>query len=127
MKELKVQINWPFQLESSFTTHWLKKLKEKWYYVDKVSDGWIWMKKVDSYIRTDKDSYCCEIKLIDKDIFPLNRLRHNQWASLRKWHELWWTAIVVVYSKTLNKYTIIPFDIIKDLDKNDSIKLSFKK
>jgi len=126
MEELQVKIKWPYMLEKSFTTAWLKSLKAKGFYTDKISDGGIGIKKVDCYLRSDKSSYCCEIKIIAKDIFPVNRLRANQFASLRKWDDLWWKAIVCVYSKEYNKYKLIPFSLIKDIDKNDSIKLEFK-
>ena len=132
MKELQTQIKaWPFKLESGFTTAWLKTLRDKGFYVDKISDGSIGTKKVDCYIATNKAFYICEIKIIDKDIFPLSRLRPNQLKGLRLANDLWkknWikdVSIVVVYSKTLNKYKIIPFDVIKNVDVNDSIKLNF--
>jgi len=133
MKELQTILKWwPYKLESSFTTAWLKTLRNKGFYVDKISDGSIWTKKVDCYIATDKSFYICEIKVINKDVFPLSRLRPNQLKGLRLANVLWkkfWLkelAIVVVYSKELNKYKIIPFDVIKDVDVNDSIKLNFE-
>lgn len=126
MKELQTNMKaWPFNLESGFTTKWLKTLKDKGFYVDKISDGSIWTKKVDVYIRTNKSSYCCEIKVIDNDIFQMSRLRPNQRNWLRLWMDLWWEAIVVVYSKKQNKYKIIPFSVIKDLNVDQSIKLKF--
>jgi len=128
MKELLIEIKWKFILESSFTSHWLSRLRSKWFYCDKISDGSIWNKKVDCYIITNKWFYACEIKIITNDIFPLSRLRSNQWASLRKADEnLPWCAIVCVYSKNINKYKIIPFSIIDSINKNDSIKLDFNK
>ena len=128
MNELQIKLNgWPYKLESSFTSAWLKILKEKWYYVDKVSDGSIWVKRIDCYIRTNKTTYCCEIKVVNKDIFPLDHLRPNQFKALRLWESLGWTAIVVVYSKELNDYKIIPFDVIKYIDKKDSVKLDFNR
>lgn len=126
MQELNTTMKgWPYKLESSFTTAWLKTLKDKWFYVDKISDGSIWTKKVDCYIRTKKDTYCCEIKIIDNDIFPISRLRPNQRKGLRLWMELWWAAIVCVYSKNLNKYKIFNFDKIKNIDVEGSVKLKF--
>jgi len=132
MKELQTQIKaWPFKLESGFTTAWLKTLRDKGFYVDKISDGSIGTKKVDCYIATNKSFYICEIKIINKDIFPLSRLRPNQLKGLRLANNLWkkfWLkdlAIVVVYSKKFNDYKIVPFDIIKDIDINDSLKLKF--
>lgn len=126
MKELQTNIKgWPFNLESWFTTKWLKTLKDKWFYVDKISDGSIGTKVVDVYIRTNKWTYCCEIKVIENDIFQMSRLRPNQRNGLRLWMELWWEAIVVVYSKKQNKYKIIPFSVIKDLSIDQSVKLKF--
>ncbi len=126
MKELNtIMKGWPYKLESSFTTAWLKTLKDKWFYVDKISDGSIGTKKVDCYIRTTEDTYCCEIKIIDNDIFPISRLRPNQRKGLRLWMELNGSAIVCVYSKNLNKYKIFNFDKIKDVDVEWSVKLKF--
>ncbi len=125
MKELNIKTRGPFLLEKSFTTHWLKLLKEEWFYTDKISDGSIWTKKVDCYIRTPKWDYCCEIKMIEANMFPLTRIRPNQWKALRVYEENKWTSIVVVYSKKHNKYKIIPFPMIADLDKSWSVKLNF--
>lgn len=126
MKELQTNIKWwPYKLESSFSTAWLKTLKDKGYYVDKISDWSIWTKVVDCYIRTSESSYCCEIKVIQKDIFQVSRLRPNQRKGLRLWMSLWGKAIVCVYSKELNKYKLIPFDVISDLDTDSSVKLKF--
>lgn len=127
MKELKVKISWwPYRLESWFTSAWLKVLRAKWYYCDKISDSWIGMKKVDTYIVTDKQFYVCEIKVIDKDIFHISRLRSNQYASLRLADTLSpGSAIVCVYSKTQNKYKIIPFDVILKVERDESIRLTF--
>ena len=126
MENLKVKINGPYLLESSFTASWLNSLREQGYYVDKISDASIWVKKVDCYIRDQLQTYCCEIKVVDKDIFQLDRLRPNQYKALRLWDSLGWEAIVVVYSKAFNDYKIIPFRLIKNLDKWDNVKLDFK-
>lgn len=126
MKELILPIKWKHTTEAKFTTAWLKELRVKWYYCDKISDWSIWAKKVDCYIRTKIDTYCCEIKVIEVNTFNLSRLRPNQWASLRKWYELWWTAILCVYSKKHNKYKIFNFEKIKDLSSNDNVSLIFK-
>jgi len=83
LEELIFPIRWPFLLEKSFTTHWLKLLKEKGFYTDKISDGSIGTKKVDCYIRTPHQDYCCEIKMVDAELFPLTRIRPNQWKALR--------------------------------------------
>lgn len=126
MKELYITMkDKPFLLESSFTSYWLKHLNKLGYYTDKISDWSIWYKRVDCYIATDKNSYLCEIKVINKNIFPLRRLSSNQWSALKCWNKLRTWAIVVVYSKTLNKYAIIPFNKIKDLDRDSSIELTF--
>lgn len=126
MKELKVDIKWSFTTEAKFTTAWLKQLRDKWFYCDKISDSWIWFKKVDCYIRSNKDSYCCEIKVIEATTFNLWKIRPNQWASLRKWYNLWGNAILCVYSKKHNKYKIFSFEKIKYLSSNDNVSLIFK-
>ena len=125
MKELLVRLNSKHTLEKKFTTAWLKELKDKGFYTDKISDWSVWTKKVDCYIKTDMDTYCCEIKVIWTNIFPVNRLRPNQYTALRKWHDLWWSAIVVVYSKKFYQYKIIPFSKILEVWRNDAIKLLF--
>ena len=125
MKELLVRLNGNYTLEKQFTTAYLKLLKEKWFYVDKISDWSVWSKKVDCYIRTSDETYCCEIKVINKNIFPVKKLRANQYTALKKWHDLWWQAIVIVYSKTYKQYKIIPFSKILEIWKNDAIKLLF--
>ena len=125
MKELLVRLNGNYTLEKQFTTAYLKLLKEKWFYTDKISDWSVWSKKVDCYIRTNEDTYCCEIKVINNNIFPVKKLRANQYTALKKWHDLWWQAIVIVYSKTYKQYKIIPFSKILEIWKNDAIKLLF--
>ena len=125
MKELQTKIKWSFDTEAEFTTTWLKSLKDKGYYTDKISDASIGTKRVDCYISTDSGTYCCEIKVIDNEKFQLKTLRPNQWKSLRLWDDNWWSSIVVVYSKRHNKYKIIPFRLIAYLDKNDFVMLNF--
>ena len=125
MKELHIKLNKKHTVEKTFTTDWLGRLRAKWYYCDKISDGGIGIKKVDSYIRTKVDSYCCEIKVIEVDTLNLSRLRPNQWASLRKWYELGWAAILCVFSKKYQKYKIFSFEKIKDLSSSDNVKLIF--
>ncbi len=125
MKELELKIKGPFLLEKSFTTHWLKLLKDKWFYTDKISDGSIGTKKIDCYIRTPDWDYCCEIKMAESTLLPLTRIRPNQWNAMRLYEENWGQSILVVYSKKFNKYKIIPFEKIANLDKWWSIKLVF--
>lgn len=126
MKELQVKVPWwPFPTEAKFTTAWLKVLKDKGYYTDKISDASIGTKTVDCYLSTDKDSYCCEVKVVDAEKFPLSRLRPNQWRALRLWDKNHGVSVVVVYSKKHNDYKVIPFQMIADLDKNDYVWLSF--
>ncbi len=125
MQELNLPIKWPYKLESSFTTAWGKMIKDKWWYFDKISDWSIWAKKIDCYIITNKWSYICEIKVIDKDIFHIKRLRPNQLKALRLTNKLWWNAILCVYSKSLNKYKLFSFNKIKNLTTDESVKLIF--
>lgn len=127
MNELKIELKGKHKLESSFTTPYLKALKDKWYYVDKVSDASIGTKKVDVYIGTDKWFYIAEIKVIQWNKFPIKRLRENQLKALRTNLNTVWIPIVIIYSKSYNKYKIIPFDWIKDIEYEDSIELNFTK
>ena len=126
MKELQIPIKWKFRLEKDFTTAWLKSLKDKWFYTDKISDWSIWNKKIDCYIATDKKLYICEVKVINKDIFPIKRLRSNQKKALRLINNLLpWCALICIYSISFNKYKIFSFDKIKDVSNEDSVKLEF--
>lgn len=129
MLELQVKINnrSPFTLEKRFTTEWGKKLKLQWYYFDKISDASLGMKKVDCYIWTNVNFYTCEIKMIDNKIFRISQLRDNQYAALKTAMKLKaWKSIVVVYSKKLDKYTIIPFSVIEPLPRDSAMELTFK-
>lgn len=127
MKELEVEMmnKKSFSLEKDFTTHYLKQLKQKGYFAYKISDAWVWIKPMDVFIYTSNWWYYCEIKIIEKDIFQISQLRDNQYTALKHIYTLWWNAIVIVYSKIINKYKIIPFDKIVWLDRNNSIKLIF--
>lgn len=127
MNELETSIKWPYKLESSFTTSWLKSLKEKWYFCYKIPDWSLWQKPYDVIVVTDKNTYHIEIKLIKGNKFPLSNLRPNQWASMRKIDKLLWSSILVIYSSNNNNYKIIPFSKIKNLDKQGKIELVFKK
>lgn len=129
MEELQVKLNRKnFKLEKDFTSVWGKALKKEWFYFDKISDWSIGFKKIDCYIWTNKKFYVCEVKMIANDIFKISSLRDNQYSSLKTNLMLWGTAesIVVVYSKKLDKYSIIPFSVIYLLNRQDSIKLTFK-
>lgn len=128
MLELQVKMGnrTPFKLEKKFTTEWGKKLKEQGFYFDKISDGSIWMKKVDCYIGTNVNFYVCEIKMVDNKIFKISQLRDNQYTALKNaWKLKAWKSIVVVYSKKVDKYKIIPFSVIEPLPRNSSIQLDF--
>jgi len=106
-----------YKTEALFTTAWLKWLKAKWYFVHKISDAWRNLKPYDCIICTTERFYWCEVKIIDKDLFTVDQLRPNQQAALTKMCKLWAdkNAIVCVYSKHFNKYTIIPYiNLIKE-------------
>ena len=129
MNELKVQIKQKFTSEANFTTLWLKELKALWYAVDKISDWWIGMKKIDVYLTSDSNSYACEVKIIDWNTFALNKIRDNQWSYLLHLNNLkWWLKpILCVASKKNQKYVIFSFDRIKDYDrKTTSLQLTFE-
>lgn len=130
MEELKIGIKWPYKLEKEFTTAFLKELKKKWYFIYKISDAWIWIKPFDCIIVSDKAWYYIEIKLIDNDIFYINRLRDNQYTALKHIYtldnnKLLLIPLVIVYSKKQNKYSIIPFNKIIWMDRNNRIRLTF--
>lgn len=126
MQEIQTIVPWKHRLEKDFTIAWLKTLKVKGYYCDKISDWSVGNKLIDCYIVSTERFYVCEVKIINKDTFSLSKLRPNQWSALRRADNLIiWTSIVVVYSKLYNKYKIIPFSKIKDLNKNDLVKINF--
>lgn len=126
MKELNLQIKWTYTLESKFTTAWLKEIRNKGWFAYKLSDGSLWQKPFDAIVTTDKGTYFVELKVINKDVFQINRFWPSQLKSLRLVNSMWWNAIVLVYSKTYNKYKIFSFDMIKDLSSDESVKLIFK-
>ena len=125
MKELQTIIPGSYSLEKTFTTAWLKTLKDKGFYTDKISDSSVGMKKVDCYIATPWFFYPCEIKLVNNDKLPLKRISGNQWSALTLNIWLWHRSIIVVYSKKYNNYKIIPFEKIMNLDRNGHVKLIF--
>ena len=127
MKELEVDLKWPFRLEKEFTTAWLRALKNRWYFAHKLSDGSISSKPYDCIIRTKEATYHTEIKVIDKQNFYLKQLRPNQRQALRKITKLWWIWLIVVYSKFYNKHKLFTFDKIKDIKPWDYVKLLFDK
>ena len=125
MKELNLIVPWQYSLESKFTTSWLKEIRNKGWFAYKLSDGSLGQKPFDAIVTTNKGTYYVELKVINKDIFPINRFWPSQLKSLRLTNELWWNAIVLVYSKQYNQYKIFSFDKIKDLSSNESVKLIF--
>lgn len=124
-EELRVDIKWPFCLESNFTSHLKSELEWKWYYVDKISDWSIGTKKCDCYIKTYTNTYLCEIKVVPWKIFHFSRLRPNQIKSMRRWDKLWGKSIVIAYSKSENKYKIIEFSKIQHLTRDEAVELDF--
>ena len=125
MKELEVSLKWPFRLEKEFTTAFNKKLKDKWFFVHKLSDWWLGNKPYDCIIRTNIATYHTEIKVIDKENFYIKQLRSNQRKALRLVTELWWVGLIVIYSKHFNKHKVFTFEKIKDIWPWDYIKLLF--
>jgi len=125
MKELQTIVPGSYTLEKKFTTAWLKTLKDKGFYTDKISDSSVGMKKVDCYIAWPDKFFPCEIKVVPNDKLPLTRLSGNQWDALSKNLELGHYPIVTVYSKKYNQYKIIPFSKMVNLDRNGHIKLIF--
>ncbi len=122
MEELK-WIEMPekgFRLEKDFTTYWLWKLEDKWFWKKKWSDAAHDTKPYDCNIRTNLDSYHCEIKMIKKDQFSFDLFQPNQIKALNEIAWLWGKAIVVIYSIFYNKYTVHDFLVLKKtLNYND--------
>ena len=125
MLELNLKVPWKFTLESKFTTAWLKEIRNKGWFAYKLSDGSLWQKPFDAIVTTNKGTYFIELKVVNKDIFNISRFWPSQLKSLRLTNSLWSNAIVLVYSKTYNRYKIFSFDKIKNLDSSESVKLIF--
>ena len=125
MQEIQTIVPWSFTKEKDFTTAWLKTLKGKWHFVYKLTDASMWKKPYDAIIRSQISTYHTELKIVEWNIFKISDLRNNQYSSLRNISELWWNAIVVVYSVKFNDYKIIDFNKILKCSINDSIKLVF--
>lgn len=70
-------------------------------------------KPYDCNIRTDKDSYFCEIKIIKKSEFSFAQFEPNQIKALDEISKLWGKAIVVIYSIEHNRYIVEDFAELK--------------
>jgi hypothetical protein len=112
LKWIKMPEKW-FRLESEFTTYWLGELKKKWYWKKKWSDASQDLKPYDCNIRTNIESYFCEVKIIEKDEFSFSQFRQNQIKALDDISKLWWKAIVVIYSILYNNYVVEDFAELK--------------
>lgn len=113
LKWIKCPKSW-FKLESEFTTWWLWELKKKWFWKKKWSDWSREQKPYDCNIRTNIDSYHVEIKVIKKDEFSFDRFEPNQIKALQEISDLWWKAIVVIYSIEFNNYIVEEFSELKN-------------
>lgn len=111
LKWVKMPKKW-FIYEKDFTTYFLKELEKKWFWSKKWSDGSWDTKPYDCNIVTNKNSYHCEIKVIDNEIITLKDFRPNQVRWLTTIAKLWWLAIAIIYSQKHNNYVVINF---KDL------------
>lgn len=126
MLELYTKVKWNFSSEATFTTGWLKSLKQAWHWCYKISDGSMWFKPFDCFLASHLDCYACEIKVIDNEVFKFNQLRDNQVTALKRLLKLWRPTIVTIWSKKQKNYIIIPFSELLKLWWDTSIIIDFK-
>ena len=103
--------------EKSFTTYYLKSIKNCGGFAYKISDMDCNLKRFDAFSIIDWDSSYMEIKVwFEKNRCDLfNKLRPNQKAWLRLVAQNWWNAEVIYYNKRYNEY--YHFDFLEDTQK----------
>jgi len=127
MLELQTKVKGNYKLETTFTSAWLRTLKQQSPSVwsKKLSDQSGDFKPFDCVIASHLDFYACEVKIIDNEVFKYNQLRDNQHTALKRLHKLWRSAIVTIWSINKKDYIIIPFYKLLALWWNTSIIIDF--
>ena len=64
MQELNLQLKWKFTLEKTFTTAYLKAIRDKWWFAYKLSD-WSLGQKPFEIVETQQQGVQAEVPQID--------------------------------------------------------------
>ncbi len=90
MLELQTKVKGNYKTEATFTTAWLKTLKNQSPKVwsKKPTDGSVGLKPFDCIIAPHLDFYACEVKKIDNEVFKYNQFEDHQHTALKRLHLL---------------------------------------
>ena len=114
---LDYTIKWKYNKESTFTSAFLKEMKNQWWWWFKISDLARTMKPFDTFFINKDWVYFCEVKMIDDDTFDIMQLRTNQFTALER------ISLLVEKYDLKNIHTIV---LIYSIKKNKYISLNFK-
>ena len=128
MLELQTKVKGNFKTEATFTTAWLKTLKNQTprIWSKKFTDWSVWLKPFDCLIASHLDYYACEVKKIDNEVFKYNQIEDHQHTALKRLHLLGRPTIITIWSVKQKDYIIIPFYQLLALGWDTSIIIDFK-
>lgn len=128
MLELQVKVKGNFKTEATFTSAWLRVLKNGTpkIWSKKLTDASLGKKPFDCLIASHLDYYACEVKKIDNEVFKYNQIEDHQHTALKRLYNLGRPTIVTIWSVKQKDYIIIPFYKLLALGWDTSIIIDFK-
>lgn len=112
MKMIKNSTNFKNEKELQARTN--KYFRNKWFFIYKISDSWLWYKPYDIIMRSEKWDYHIEQKVMNStrcDVYKALR-PHQRW-NLWLIEKLWWNAIVMVFYKKEKSILIYRYNDLK--------------
>lgn len=105
------EISQEFKNEAEFQTYIWRYCEQEWYVYYKLSDyDNMSLKPCDCFVcDTNWDTAWMELKYTKWDTININKLEPQQKAYLKRVHELWWFAVMVIYS--LKRKAFVECDI----------------
>lgn len=102
-----------FKDEKSFTTWYLKQIKDQWWFAHKISDMDTRLKPFDAFYILNGIATFVEFKMWDEkkkcDVYA--KLRPNQIYWLRHTAAAWWNAKVIYYNRIYDIYVVMNFEV----------------
>ncbi len=122
-----IPIVWDFKKEKEFQARLHAIFKKMWYVVYRIPDLWPAYRFFDAIILANNwQSWCLEYKIVEGCVINENKLEDIQHSTFKELLSLWHNPLVIVWSKKLKDYAIIPYsDFLTKI--NDKGQLDLKK
>ena len=124
---INAKLSKTFKHEQDFISIFLndfRKMSNQWNHWFKISDIVRTMKPADWIISTENWNYYFEAKVIENEILNFSQFEPSQLSAWRKITNLNWGYFVLVWSKKLQKYSLLNYKRVLELLDNWITKIN---